>query len=137
MCLEDRFLFALYNQPGFVSVKLLADDISITENALLSIINRINTGFPDYLLLQESLEGGAQVSPNAEFQQEVRLFLADGGFSAINEQELRDYYKMEMNRLQKIKNALQEYRWIKWASGTLLTIGGGFGIFIFIKSLKK
>jgi len=140
MCLEDRFLFALYNQPGFVPMQTMADAITITDNALLSIIHRIRTGYPDFLLLEGEPQIGMQLSPNEAMQKEVRMFLADGGFTAVNEQELREYYETEMaayTRLQKIKNAVQRYGWIKWAAGTLVTIAAGIGVKALLGKIKK
>jgi hypothetical protein len=140
MCLEDRFLFALYNQSGIVSVKTMADIIYLTENATLSIIHRIQTGFPHYLVLHDESADGVFISPNVELQQEVRLFLADGGFTAINEQELREYYKAEMEqytRLQKIKNAVEQYGWFKWIAGAFVSTGAILTLGLLIKKTKN
>ena len=140
MCLEDRFLFALYSQSDFVDLQLMANSLSITENALLSIMQRIRKGFPDYLLLKENDGKGVMLSPNPELQQEVRLFLAEGGFTAINEQELREYYEAEMkehSRIEKIKHTLQQYHWMKWTAGFLFTIASGLGLTVLANKILK
>jgi hypothetical protein len=140
MCLEDRFLLALYNEIDIVPLNVIAHRTAITETAALSIISRIQTRFPDYVHITQTPIKEVSLSSDKNLQQEVRLFLTGGGFTAINEQELRDYYASEMaaySRFQKLKERIQEYRWTKWIGSTLLTIGGGFGLVTLFRALKK
>ena len=140
MCLEDRFLITLYNQQHEISLKTMADAVSLTENALQSIIHRIQRGYPDYLIIQENGDHAIILSPNSDRQTDVRQFLAGGGFTAINEQEFREYYAHELEeytRLEKLKHTLQRYRWIKWTAGLVLAIGAGIGVAALIKAKKR
>src|SRR6476661_4925421 len=140
MCLEDRFLITLYNQQNEISLNVMADAVSLTENALQSIIHRIKSGYPNYLIVREEATDAMVLSPNGSLEKEVRQFLSDGGFTAINEQEFQDYYATEMEeytRLEKLKRMLQQYRWIKWTAGVLLSFGTGIGVAALVKAKKK
>ncbi len=141
MCLEDKFLVTLYNYQGPVIINEIADGLSITENALLSIVHRVTNQHPQFVTMQRGQTNGRlQLSPNKNVEHEVKIFLADGGFTAINEQELREYYEAELAQqkgIEKIKRIVQEYTWIKWAVGVGLTIAGSFVIAAFAKSIKN
>jgi len=140
MCLEDRFLITLYNQKVAIPIKAMADAVSLTENALHSIIHRIQRGYPDYLVVHEEATDAIVLSPNSALEKDVRQFLSEGGFTAINEQEFRDYYAREMEeytRLQKLKRMLQQYRWVKWTAGVLLFVGVGIGVAALVKAKRK
>lgn len=140
MCLEDRFLITLYNQQAAISIKAMADAVSLTENALHSIIHRIQKGYPDYVIVQEEATDALVLSPNDTLEKQVRQFLSEGGFTAINEQEFREYYAREMEeytRLQKLKRMLQQYRWVKWTAGVLLSFGIGIGMAALVKAKIK
>ena len=139
MCLEDQFLIALYNQPGFVTVTEMAAKLSITETALTSIIHRIK-GAHAHFIIHDEMTDAALLSPNMPVQNEVRLFLADGGFTAINEQELRAYYRAEMERylkLEQMREALKQHGWIKWAAGFGFLLGSGAVLMQFLKQRRK
>lgn len=139
MCLEDRFLLALYNKGGTFKLTDIADNISITETAVLSIIHRIEVSYPDYLVIQNN-GSGQLVTANNEKEKEVRNFLSGGGFTAINEQEFRAYYEKELdqyNKLQLLKNTIKNNAWIKWAAGLGFSLGSGFAIFKFLQAQKK
>ena len=139
MCLEDRFLLALYNNGSTFKLTDIADNISITENAVLSIIHRIEETKPEYLVLQNN-GSGHLVAANNQKEKEVRDFLSNGGFTAINEQEFREYYKIELdqyNKLQLLKNTFKQHAWIKWAAGLGFSLGSGFALFKFLQAQKK
>lgn len=139
MCLEDRFLLALYKNGGSFKLTDIADNISITENAVLSIIHRIEVTYPEYLVIQNN-GSGQLVAANNEKEKEVRNFLSGGGFTAINEQEFREYYKKELDqytKLQNLKNTIKQHAWIKWAAGLGFSLGSGFALFKFLHAQKK
>ena len=141
MCLEDKFLVTLYNYQSPVVINEIANGLSITENALLSIIHRVSTHNPHFVTLhRENVNGKLHLAPNENAEPDVKIFLADGGFTAINEQELREYYETELAQqkgIERIKRIVQEYTWIKWAAGVVLTITGGFAIAALVRHLKN
>jgi len=95
---------------------------------------------PNYLIVREEATDAMLLSPNGFLEKEVRQFLSDGGFTAINEQEFRDYYATEMEeytRLEKLKRMLQQYRWIKWTAGVLLSFSTRIGVAALVKAKKK
>lgn len=139
MCLEDKFLFALYNQAGFVPGREMAEDIAITENALLSIVHRIAANYPDFIFLQNDHTNHFMLSPNKELQKEVRMFLAEGGFTIINEQELREYYDMEIqlqSKRERIYNRLKKFAMIKWVAGLSILAGAAVSVAALSKHYK-
>ena len=140
MCLEDKFLIALYTYHGPAKISEIADYLSITDNALLSIINRVTTNHPQFVILQKGQGDKLSIAPDKSIEEEVMFFLEDGGFTAINEQELREYYQNEMEQLkgiEKIKQLVNEYAWIKWVTGVVFTIAGSFSIAGIIKIIKN
>lgn len=139
MCLEDRFLLALYAQPGYTSLKELAGRFSLTETALLSIVHRIVVDHPEFLL-QEGGEEALRLSPNKEGEGAVRAFVESGGYTAINEEEFRRYYQEELslyNRLQRLKENVSHLAWVKWTGIVGLSLAAGFGLTSYLRSAKR
>jgi hypothetical protein len=127
MCLEDRLLVALYKEAGLVPMTEMADRISITDTAALSIIHRIRKTYPEFIR-EEGDDSNLRIGANSAQEAEVASFLAGGGFTAINEEEFRQYYLTELesyNRFQRLKHNLQEKVWIRWATGLGFALGGG------------
>ena len=138
MCLEDRLLVALYKENDFVPMTELADRISITDTATLSIIHRIAGSYPHFIR-QEGAYSALRIAPNREQESQVSSFLAEGGFTAINEEEFRQYYLTELesyNRFQRLKHAIKEKVWIRWATGLGFALGGGLVLARRLKSNK-
>lgn len=136
MCLEDRFLTALYGKTGFEPVSALANQLSLTETALVSIIHRIAETHPDYVRLQGE-EPALQVSPNTEGAIAVQEFLAGGGFTAINEAEFLKYYHSELSLYTKfydLKEQMTRQKWVRWAALTGLVAGFGIGVARYARS---
>ena len=139
MCLEDRVLLALYNQPGYTPLPDIANRVSLTETAVLAIVHRISADHPGFLL-QEGDETSLRISPNQQSKTEVNRFVESGGYTAINEEEFRKYFGEELslyNRLQRFKEDMAEKAWIKWAGITMLSIAAGIGATVYLKSRKK
>jgi hypothetical protein len=141
MCLEDRLLLALYSQTGPVPLAQLSNSILITHNAGQSIVNRVCSSFPHYILVEsKDGEDGLLLAANREADGEVRRFLADGGFTAINEQEFREYYQKELKREKRRelwRKLTSGQTWWRWMAGTGLTVAGGFAITAWMKSIKR
>ncbi len=136
MCLEDRLLVALYKEAGLVPMTEMADRVSITDTAALSIIHRIRKNNPDFIR-EEGEDSDLRIGANSAKEAEVAAFLAGGGFTAINEEEFRQYYLTELesyNRFQRLKHNLQEKAWIRWATGFGFALGGGL---LLLKRLKS
>lgn len=130
MCLEDRFLTALYDQHGFIPVSNLSNQLSLTETALISIVHRVAETHPDFVRLQGE-EPNLQVSPNVEGAIAVKEFLAEGGFTAINEAEFLKYYHSELSlytKLQDLKESVVRLSWVRWAAMAGLLTGFGVGM---------
>lgn len=139
MCLEDRVLLALYDQPGYIPLPDLADRVSLTENALLSIVHRIAADRPDFLL-QQGDETALMFSANTQTEAAVKTFVANGGYTAINEEEFRKYFTEELslyNRLQRFKEDVAQKEWIKWTGIAALSIAAGIGVTAYLRSRKK
>lgn len=139
MCLEDRFLLALYNQPGYTSLSDLAARVSLTETALLSIVHRITADHPEFILQQGS-EEAIQVSPNKLMEAEVRAFVEEGGYTAINEEEFRRYYHEEWSlytRLQNLREDMAHQAWVKWTGIVGLSLAAGLGLTAYLRSDKR
>ena len=141
MCLEDRLLVALYNEQGPVPLVQLSNAISITHNAGLSIVHRVSASFPHYILIEEEEAADSLLlSPNPALSGEVEQFLAKGGFTAINEQEFREYYEKEMKR-EKWRKLFRKITsgqiWKRWLAGTGLTIAGGVALATWARSHKS
>ena len=136
MCLEDRLLVALYKEAELVPMSEMADRISITDTATLSIIHRISNTYPGFI--REEGEGiDLRIGANRAKETEVASFLAGGGFTAINEEEFRQYYLTELesyNRFQRFKAKVKDKIWIRWATGLGFALGGGL---LLAKRLKS
>ena len=139
MCLEDRFLLALYDQPGYIPLRDLATRFSITETALLSVVHRIVKDYPEYLL-QEGGEEALRISPNKEAESGLRAFIEGGGYTAINEEEFRRYYAEELslyNRLQRLKENVSQLAWVKWTGIVGLSLAAGVGLTAYLRSERR
>jgi hypothetical protein len=141
MCLEDRLLVALYKEQGPVPLVELSNSIFITQNAGLSIVHRVSANFPHFILVEEEVAADSLLlSPNPALSGEVKKFLAGGGFTAINEQEFRDYYKKEMKREKRRKffsKITSGQTWKRWLAGTGLTIAGGVALATWASKANK
>lgn len=139
MCLEDRFLLALYDQPGYTSLRDLAARFSLTDTAALSIVHRIAGDHPEFLL-QEGDEGALRISPNKETEAPARAFVESGGYTAINEEEFRRYYEEELslyNRLQRLKENVSHLAWVKWTGIVGLSLAAGLGLTAYLRSERR
>jgi hypothetical protein len=129
LCLEDRFLQALYNEKKSLSLQSLADHIFISVNAAHSILHRIQKETPQYIIV-DALGGQTDLwlAPKAEETNNVEAFLTEGGFTKINEDEFLRYYEKELkkqkwqSRLQNVKSNLHQK---KWQLSAIALTGGG------------
>jgi hypothetical protein len=77
---------------GEVGSRDMAGRLNISETATCSILNTIKTNYPDFILLRKG-DGNNRfiLSSNAAVRSNVKRFLAEGGFTALNEREYRAY----------------------------------------------
>ncbi len=139
MCLEDRVLLAVYDQPGYTPLPDLANRVSLTETAVLSILHRITADHPEFLL-QQGDQTSLRLAPNKQTETAVKGFVENGGYTAINEEEFRKYFGEELslyNRLQRFKENMAQKAWIKWTGVAGLGIAAGFGLVAYLRSRKK
>ena len=119
----------------------LSNAILITHNAGLSIVHRVSANFPQFILVEEEVAADSLLlSPNPALTGEVQKFLANGGFTAINEQEFREYYKKEMKREKRrkfFKRLTSGQTWKRWLAGTGMTIAGGIALANWARSHKS
>src|SRR5215210_1828349 len=101
LSLEDELIRALYNDEKEVGSEVLAGQLGISENALFSIVNRIRKSFPYFILIHKG-GGKERLLANEKVEKEVRLFLAEGGFTAINEEERRVYDRALVREVKKL-----------------------------------
>ena len=90
--LEDALLRALYAYEKEVAVTVLAGWLGISENAVISIVNRIRKSHPHFIMItKEEEHSKAILHFNKGVEREVLLFLEQGGFTALNEKERKAY----------------------------------------------
>lgn len=131
MCLEDRFLTVLYGENGMQPLGELAAAISITPNAALSIVHRIAACYPQFMIMEVDGEGNLLLQADEKQRGVVTQFLADGGFTRINEEEFIQYYKKELRREKWrsfTRKVTPKATWMRWLTGTLIIAGSGLAI---------
>ena len=121
MCLEDRFLNALFAANESVLLEDLCVPIQITPAAALSIAHRIKAYNPAFFNLDEGASPkDCSLIPETSQAQNVQLFLEKGGFTKINEEEYLWYYEKELKK-EKWKAFMQAHKASlkreKWAIG--------------------
>jgi hypothetical protein len=145
MSLEDELLRALYACESAVASDELAYELGISENALCSIVNRIKMNHPHFIITETKGHQNNKLSlhPNKIIEGEVQLFLAEGGFTAINEKELMEYEQallvMEAEKHQpgnRNANGHLLKKAVTWMAGMAVTAGAFFLSFKFNRKPK-
>lgn len=142
-CLEDRLLTSLYSQEMPVPLENLAHPISITTNAALSIVHRIQRSHPKFILVQEQGSGSPiMISANDAQAKKVKNFLQQGGYTRINEAEFVRYYKKELKKekqLARWEHFKTAFKNQQKAIGTALLVGSGLlvSVFVYREKLNK
>ena len=125
--LEDALLKVLYTSESGMRSAMLAEELGISESAVFSIINRIKLSYPRFILITKGEEKRTTtLYAGKGMEHEVQLFLAQGGFTALNEQERKAFEQAEVREaigLQLKKKRLKKQSFIAMAAGAMVTIG--------------
>ena len=141
ICLEDRFLKALFTAKGPVRLEDLCAPIQITPAAALSIAHRIKRAYPEFLELEEGVSSkDCSLNPMALQAHNVQAFLDKGGFTQINEEEYLQYYEKELKK-EKLQAFVRAYKATlkreKWAIGITALVSLGIVMATYLYKQKQ